>query len=237
MLNVALLAIVAAFNSGAAASCARPGSRRLACSPTRRWSSIARCKYANIALDTTSVTTADKRRDLHRRHRPTTPLQDHQVVRPGLPSRSATPAAAGHRARRRPVPRSTATSSPRRRRGRPVKRVTVVVRNGGTAKRSRGWLRPSTVRAASSLKRRRGMPIATGMAAYAYNAINSVGLESLGEVHAPDPLAAREQLRVRGLLATQPAGARRRQARSRRAPPSRRSSRSRCRSSRASSRP
>ena len=41
------------------------------------------------------------------------------------------------------------------------------------------------------------------MAAYAYNAINSLGVESLGEVHAPDPAAAREQLRVRGLLATQ----------------------------------
>ncbi len=40
------------------------------------------------------------------------------------------------------------------------------------------------------------------MAAYAYNAINSVGLESAGEVHAPDPNAAREQLRIRGLLAT-----------------------------------
>jgi type IV pilus assembly protein PilC len=40
------------------------------------------------------------------------------------------------------------------------------------------------------------------MAAYSYSAINSVGLESAGEVHAPDPSAAREQLRVRGLLAT-----------------------------------
>jgi type IV pilus assembly protein PilC len=40
------------------------------------------------------------------------------------------------------------------------------------------------------------------MAAYAYNAINSLGVESLGEVHAPDPGAAREQLRIRGLLAT-----------------------------------
>ncbi|MGH3995103.1 MAG: type II secretion system F family protein, partial [Pseudonocardiaceae bacterium] len=40
------------------------------------------------------------------------------------------------------------------------------------------------------------------MAAYAYSAINSLGVESLGEVHAPDPSAAREQLRVRGLLAT-----------------------------------
>ena len=40
------------------------------------------------------------------------------------------------------------------------------------------------------------------MAAYAYNAINSLGVESLGEVHAPDPASAREQLRVRGLLAT-----------------------------------
>src|SRR4030095_3883216 len=47
------------------------------------------------------------------------------------------------------------------------------------------------------------LPIPTsGMAAYAYNAINSLGVESLGEVHAPDPAAAREQLRVRGLLAT-----------------------------------
>jgi type IV pilus assembly protein PilC len=41
------------------------------------------------------------------------------------------------------------------------------------------------------------------MAAYAYNAIDSVGLESDGEVHAPDVLAAREQLRIRGLLAVQ----------------------------------
>ena len=40
------------------------------------------------------------------------------------------------------------------------------------------------------------------MAAYAFNAINSVGLESAGEIHAPDPGSAREQLRIRGLLAT-----------------------------------
>jgi len=39
------------------------------------------------------------------------------------------------------------------------------------------------------------------MAAFAYQAINSVGLESEGQIHAPDPNAAREQLRVRGLLA------------------------------------
>src|SRR3989454_1351361 len=39
------------------------------------------------------------------------------------------------------------------------------------------------------------------MAAYAYSAINAQGLESRGEVHAPDPDAAREQLRLRGLLA------------------------------------
>jgi type IV pilus assembly protein PilC len=39
------------------------------------------------------------------------------------------------------------------------------------------------------------------MAAYAYNAINAQGLESIGQIHAPDPSAAREQLRVRGLLA------------------------------------
>src|SRR2546423_10385913 len=39
------------------------------------------------------------------------------------------------------------------------------------------------------------------MAAYAYNAINADGLELAGEIHAPDTNAAREQLRVRGLLA------------------------------------
>ena len=40
------------------------------------------------------------------------------------------------------------------------------------------------------------------MAAYAFTAINAVGLESTGHIHAPDVAAAREQLRVRGLLAT-----------------------------------
>jgi type IV pilus assembly protein PilC len=39
------------------------------------------------------------------------------------------------------------------------------------------------------------------MAAYAYSAINADGLEMDGEIHAPDTEAAREQLRVRGLLA------------------------------------
>src|ERR687883_1023515 len=39
------------------------------------------------------------------------------------------------------------------------------------------------------------------MAAYAYSAINADGLELSGEIHAPDTQAAREQLRVRGLLA------------------------------------
>ncbi len=39
------------------------------------------------------------------------------------------------------------------------------------------------------------------MAAYSYSAINSAGLELDGEIHAPDLLAAREQLRIRGLLA------------------------------------
>jgi type IV pilus assembly protein PilC len=41
------------------------------------------------------------------------------------------------------------------------------------------------------------------VAAYAYSAINAQGLELKGEIHAPDPNAAREQLRVRGLLAQQ----------------------------------
>src|SRR4051794_8757376 len=39
------------------------------------------------------------------------------------------------------------------------------------------------------------------MAAFAYNAINAQGLELNGEVHAPTIDSAREQLRVRGLLA------------------------------------
>src|SRR6266540_1033586 len=39
------------------------------------------------------------------------------------------------------------------------------------------------------------------MAAFAYNAINADGFELNGEVHAPTVEAAREQLRVRGLLA------------------------------------
>jgi type IV pilus assembly protein PilC len=40
------------------------------------------------------------------------------------------------------------------------------------------------------------------MAAYAFKAINSAGVETAGELHAPDDASAREQLRVRGLLAT-----------------------------------
>src|SRR3954451_12046603 len=39
------------------------------------------------------------------------------------------------------------------------------------------------------------------MAAFAYSAINAQGLELSGEIHAPDLAAAREQLRIRGLLA------------------------------------
>src|SRR6266496_1982996 len=39
------------------------------------------------------------------------------------------------------------------------------------------------------------------MAAFAYSAINAQGLELAGEIHAPDPGAAQEQLRIRGLLA------------------------------------
>src|SRR5215211_1460260 len=46
------------------------------------------------------------------------------------------------------------------------------------------------------------MPISPlGMASYAYTAINSAGLELDGEVNAPDANAAREALRVRGLVA------------------------------------
>jgi type IV pilus assembly protein PilC len=39
------------------------------------------------------------------------------------------------------------------------------------------------------------------MAGFAYSAINIDGLETVGEIHAPDIEAAREQLRIRGLLA------------------------------------
>ena len=39
------------------------------------------------------------------------------------------------------------------------------------------------------------------MATYAYTAINALGHILAGEVNAPDPAAAREQLRLRGLLA------------------------------------
>ena len=39
------------------------------------------------------------------------------------------------------------------------------------------------------------------MAAYSYSAINADGLELTGELHAPDLSGAREQLRIRGLLA------------------------------------
>ncbi|MDX6511766.1 MAG: type pilus assembly protein PilC [Gaiellaceae bacterium] len=38
------------------------------------------------------------------------------------------------------------------------------------------------------------------MAAFTYTAINALGLEANGQVHAPDQAGAREQLRVRGLL-------------------------------------
>jgi type IV pilus assembly protein PilC len=47
------------------------------------------------------------------------------------------------------------------------------------------------------------MPISRRMASYAYTAINATGLESTGEIQAPDVAAAREALRVRGLLAVQ----------------------------------
>jgi type IV pilus assembly protein PilC len=40
------------------------------------------------------------------------------------------------------------------------------------------------------------------MAAFAYSAINAQGVELTGELHAPDVAGAREQLRVRGLLAS-----------------------------------
>ncbi len=40
------------------------------------------------------------------------------------------------------------------------------------------------------------------MAAFSYSAINAQGLELAGELHAPDVAGAREQLRIRGLLAS-----------------------------------
>jgi type IV pilus assembly protein PilC len=47
------------------------------------------------------------------------------------------------------------------------------------------------------------MPISERMASYAYTAINATGAELTGEISAPDLSAAREQLRLRGLLATE----------------------------------
>ena len=41
------------------------------------------------------------------------------------------------------------------------------------------------------------------MAAYSYSAINVEGFRSEGQIHAPSIVAAREQLRIRGLLAEQ----------------------------------
>src|SRR5919201_4209200 len=40
------------------------------------------------------------------------------------------------------------------------------------------------------------------MPAFAYSAINASGAELTGELHAPDLASAREQLRIRGLLAS-----------------------------------
>jgi type IV pilus assembly protein PilC len=47
------------------------------------------------------------------------------------------------------------------------------------------------------------MPISERMASYAYTAINATGSELTGEITAPDLSAAREALRLRGLLATE----------------------------------
>jgi type IV pilus assembly protein PilC len=47
------------------------------------------------------------------------------------------------------------------------------------------------------------MPISEPMASYAYTAINATGSELTGEITAPDVSAAREALRVRGLLAVE----------------------------------
>src|SRR6202011_62005 len=48
-----------------------------------------------------------------------------------------------------------------------------------------------------------GVSLRIVMAAFAYSAIDARGFELRGEIHAPDPGAAREQLRMRGLLAQQ----------------------------------
>jgi type IV pilus assembly protein PilC len=53
-----------------------------------------------------------------------------------------------------------------------------------------------------SLKRGRRDADSVLMASFGYTAINSSGLELTGEINAPDLAAAREALRVRGLLAT-----------------------------------
>src|SRR5437763_12305491 len=47
----------------------------------------------------------------------------------------------------------------------------------------------------------RGLPIGHPVASFAYSAINAQGVELNGEISAADLTAAREQLRVKGLLA------------------------------------
>ena len=73
------------------------------------------------------------------------------------------------------------------------------------------------------------------MAAFTYDAINAQGVLLSGEIHAADLISAQEQLRSRGLL-PQALNERPAKRRGRAGARSRRSSRSRCRSSPASSR-
>src|SRR5438270_516233 len=88
----------------------------------------------------------------------------------------------------------------------PMLSIVIAIRSSSRPKpfspRSRVSTQPISTRARVTSSGPIPLPIARlSVAAYAYTAINAQGLELSGEVHAPNPKGAREQLRVRGLLA------------------------------------
>src|SRR5438034_5858219 len=88
----------------------------------------------------------------------------------------------------------------------PTLSIVIAIRSSSRPKpfspRSRGSTQAFSTRARVTSSGPIPLPIARiSVAAYAYTAINAQGLELSVEVHAPDPNGAREQLRVRGLLA------------------------------------
>src|SRR2546421_9414759 len=88
----------------------------------------------------------------------------------------------------------------------PMLSIVIAIRSSSRPKpfspRSRVSTQPVSTLARATSSGPIPLPIARpSVAAYAYTAINAQGLELSGEVHAPNPNGAREQLRVRGLLA------------------------------------